>query len=285
MSQTNIEWADFSWNPYAWMCNKVSEGCANCYMMTWAARLGKFPVLTDGTAMLTRWPAALRELAAMPAGAVIFVNSMSDTYHPNARAADIHRIHNTALAHPNKTFLVLTKRPERAYAMRHTLAWPGNLWLGVSVEMMKYRWRIEYALATPAAGVFVSAEPLLENITPSLALYLHPDTACLTSDVRVWPHLAIPYRRRVGWVIVGGESGKDRRPFNPDWARGIRDACVRHGVPYMFKQGSAHSPGQDRRLDGRTWDETPFGAMVDRHAGPAPLILPSVVQMPLPLFD
>ena len=30
MAQTAIEWADFSWSPWEG-CQKVSEGCKNCY--------------------------------------------------------------------------------------------------------------------------------------------------------------------------------------------------------------------------------------------------------------
>lgn len=280
MSQTNISWAKWTINPYDWICDKKSAGCANCYMYAMA---DKFKRGDPRRPFSTRWPGALAELRRVESGSVVFVNSMSDTYLERAPDQDVHRVHNMALTRPDVTFLILTKRPERAYYMRDTLAWPDNLWLGVSVESLDYIWRIGYALATPAAGVFVSAEPLLEDITFALALYLHPDAACLTSDVRVWPHLAIPYRRCVGWVIAGGESGKDRRPFNPDWARGIRDACVRHGVPYMFKQGSHNLPERNRWLDGRTWDESPFGAMVDPHA-PSPLVHPPAVQMSLPLF-
>jgi len=38
------------------------------------------------------------------------------------------------------------------------------------------------------------------------------------------------------WVIVGGESGKNARPMNPQWVRKIRDQCVDAGVPFFFKQ-------------------------------------------------
>jgi protein gp37 len=40
----------------------------------------------------------------------------------------------------------------------------------------------------------------------------------------------------IDWVIVGGESGPKKRPFNPDWARTIRDECQEAGVPFFMKQ-------------------------------------------------
>lgn len=48
----------------------------------------------------------------------------------------------------------------------------------------------------------------------------------------------------IGWCIVGGESGPDHRPFDPDWARSLRDQCRAKRVPYFFKQlGGRYSGG------------------------------------------
>ncbi len=41
----------------------------------------------------------------------------------------------------------------------------------------------------------------------------------------------------LNWIIVGGESGNDTaRPFDLQWARDIRDACKKAGVPFFMKQ-------------------------------------------------
>lgn len=242
MTQTNIEWASHTWNPYTWNCTKVSPGCKNCYAETLASRYkgrshgGQFagaPVIRPSA-----W-AEIRSKTRIPPGSVVFVNSMSDTFHEGASIQMIHSIFNTAAyTRPDVTFLVLTKRPERAYSMRHILPWPENLWIGTSVENDDYLWRLWYLSRIPAAGRFISAEPLLGSLEWGLETYLTPE--------------------RVNWVIVGAESGGSRRPFNPDWARQIRDLCIRTGTPFMFKQGAAFMPGQSRLLDGRTWDETPF---------------------------
>lgn len=45
-------------------------------------------------------------------------------------------------------------------------------------------------------------------------------------------------RPSLDWVIVGGESGPDARPFDPQWARSIRDNCRAAGVPFFMKQMS-----------------------------------------------
>lgn len=244
MGKTNIGWCDYSLNFYTWDCTKVSPGCANCYMMAMASRYGK-PLVGR-----PQWrAAAYKELRSIPAGATVFVNDMSDTYHDSVPDEWIHRIHNAAAyLRPDLTFLLLTKRPERAFYMRHLLIWPDNLWLGTSVENADYLWRCSYLLMTPAAGHFLSAEPLLGQLGSLLRFYLG---GCLAYPDHRWEHA-------LKWVIVGGESGGNRRPFNPDWAQEILYNCLDYNVPFFFKQGSAFKPGQDRKLKGWEWEQSPF---------------------------
>ena len=69
------------------------------------------------------------------------------------------------------------------------------------------------------------------------------------------PHLPLD---GIDWVIVGGESGPGARPMEADWARDIRDACLRHGVPFFFKQWGGRTPkAGGRLLDGREHNEMP----------------------------
>ncbi len=264
MSKTNIAWTDESINPYGWICREISPGCAHCYAHALAKRAGK----DFHGAFYSRWPAAMKEVKAVKPGSTVFLNSCSDTYFAEASDQDVHRVHNLALARPDVTWLILTKRPERAYHLRDVLAWPANLWLGVSVETADYLWRIDYALATPAAGVFISAEPLLGDIGCLLRPYL---------DERgyVWRNKEVPddvhdlgRLRAVGWVICGGESGANRRLFEKRWAASVMYSCVEFGVPFFFKQGSAFKPGQDRELNGMTWDGVPAAFGKPSHPTP-----------------
>jgi protein gp37 len=41
---------------------------------------------------------------------------------------------------------------------------------------------------------------------------------------------------RLDWVICGGESGSRARPFDPRWARALRDCCASAGVAFFMKQ-------------------------------------------------
>ncbi|MFF4657396.1 DUF5131 family protein [Streptomyces sp. NPDC001381] len=40
----------------------------------------------------------------------------------------------------------------------------------------------------------------------------------------------------IDWVIVGGESGPDRRPLDLAWVRDVRDRCVGLRAAPFFKQ-------------------------------------------------
>jgi len=118
--------------------------------------------------------------------------------------------------------------------MASQLQWAPNIWQGVSVESARYVWRVADLQKVPAAVRFLSVEPLLGPI-PKLPL------------------------KGIRWVIVGGESGGDRRPMDVEWPREIREQCIAAGVPFFFKQWGGRTPKAGGRvLDGRTWDEMPI---------------------------
>jgi protein gp37 len=130
-------------------------------------------------------------------------------------------------------FQVLTKRSERLAKLNSQLEWAPNIWMGVSVENDKYRFRIDNLRSTNAHVKFLSLEPLLG---PLMNLNL--------SDI--------------DWVIVGGESGPGARPMEPDWVTDLRDQCRRANVPFFFKQwGGRNKKQAGRALEGRTWDQMP----------------------------
>jgi len=250
---SSIEWTEATWNPVVG-CTKVSSGCANCYAERMSNRLaamarsdvsrGRDPgrkssylhVIDDRG----RWnnsvflvDGALDAPKHWRSPRVIFVNSMSDLFHEDVPADFIASAFEVMQHCPQHTFQVLTKRPERARDLADDLPWPGNVWLGTSVEDRSVIGRIRQLAEVPASVRFLSVEPLLGPL-PGL-------------------HLA-----GVDWVIVGGESGPGSRPVKIAWVREIRDRCVQHGVPFFFKQwGGTNKKRAGRILDDRTWDEMP----------------------------
>ena len=55
----------------------------------------------------------------------------------------------------------------------------------------------------------------------------------------------------IHWVIVGGESGQQARPFDLAWARSLKANCDRSGAAFFFKQ-----LGKAPRDDGRQFSIT-----------------------------
>ena len=130
--------------------------------------------------------------------------------------------------------------------------WPlPNVWLGVSVEdQPRADERIPLLLQTPAAVRFVSCEPLLGPVdleavplpAPGAEVYglrgvLQPVSEKDTEpdDWKYWTRK----QSRLGWVIVGGESGPVARPCEVGWIRSLVQQCRAAAVPVFYKQGGA----------------------------------------------
>jgi protein gp37 len=247
--KSGIEWTDATWNPTTG-CDRVSPGCDNCYALTQAGRLkamGSPGYQNDGDPRtsgpgfkLTLHPDRLDQPLRWSRPRRIFVNSMSDLFHPDVPSAFIAAVFDVMRDASQHQFQVLTKRPQRMAVLGRTPVfgerWPlPNVWLGTSIESDRYTFRANHLRMTPAAVRFLSLEPLLGPL-PSLNL------------------------DGIGWAIVGGESGTNHRPIEAEWVRDIRDRCVDASVPFFFKQWGGRTPkAGGRELDGRTWDEYPIG--------------------------
>lgn len=247
-----IEWTDATWNPVTG-CTKVSPACANCYIERTIPFRTKRRVFVKGHIPLEFHRNRLSQPLNWAYPRMVFVNSLSDLFHPDVPATFIAEVFAVMQRTPQHTYQVLTKRADR---MLHLLgdppsdvAWPlPNVWLGVSVENQTLAdARIPLLLQTPAAVRFLSCEPLLGPL--NLTGYVSLNGKCFNSA---------GYTDSLDWVIAGGESGPRVRPTRIEWARSLRDQCVAAGVPFFWKQnGGRTSKSGGRLLDGRTWDEMP----------------------------
>ena len=230
---SGIEWTEATWNPVTG-CAKVSPGCKHCYAERMAGRLQAMgqPNYANGFELKLQ-PHMLELPLRWRKPQTIFVNSMSDLFHPGVPLAYVREVFDVmARAHWHR-FQVLTKRAERLEELSPLLSWPRNVWMGVSVETARYETRVDRLRSTGARVKFLSLEPLLGPL-PGLDL------------------------SGIDWVIVGGESGPGARPMDPAWATDLRDQCQRAGVPFFFKQwGGTNKKRTGRALDGRVWDEMP----------------------------
>src|SRR5215216_5614328 len=110
-NSSSIEWTEATWNPLTG-CTKVSPGCKHCYAERMAKRLQamKHPSYANGFKL------SLHEhLLGLPLQwkrpRTIFVNSMSDLFHPDVPVEFIERVFRTMCEATQHRFQVLTKRP------------------------------------------------------------------------------------------------------------------------------------------------------------------------------
>lgn len=235
-SKSTIEWTDATWNPVTG-CTQVSPGCDHCYALTFAERFRGVPGHPYEQGFdLKLWPERLELPLRWKKPRRIFVNSMSDLFHRDVHEDFIRQVFEVMAKADHHIYQVLTKRPDRMMRILDRVDWwepLSHIWLGTSVELDRFQWRVDKLRRTPAVVRFISAEPLLGPL-PNLNLAgLH-------------------------WVITGGESGHGHRPMDPKWVRDIRDQCVADAVAFFHKQWGGRTPkAGGRLLDGRTWDEFP----------------------------
>ena len=214
---SKIEWTNKTWNPITG-CTKYSEGCQNCYAEKMHKRLmaigqekykKPFSEVVFHSEAISKHDFSRLDTKRK----LIFVNSMSDTFHIGVTDSQIKDILDECEWNDPNVFQILTKRAERLPDFEY----PFNVWLGVTVEMAKYKSRMQYLKQTNAKIKFLSCEPLLEDL----------GELDLTG---------------IDWVICGGESGKNARPMHPDWVRNIQRQCKEQNVPFFFKQWGEFTP-------------------------------------------
>lgn len=238
-TNSKIEWTDATWNPVRG-CTKVSPGCKHCYAETFAERFRgvkghpfefgfDLRIVPEKLGEPIRWSTPRR----------IFVNSMSDLFHPDVSDEFIEKVCRVMLAANWHTYQILTKRADRMSVLLRTPRFreaveAPHIWWGVSVENRRHGVpRINQLRRGRPFVAFLSIEPLLEDLGELDLQGIH-------------------------WVIVGGESGPGARPMDPAWVRSIRAECQRQGVPFFFKQwGGVRKSKTGRELDGQTYDESP----------------------------
>jgi len=233
MAKSTIEWTESTWNPITG-CTKISAGCKNCYASILAKRLQAMgqKKYQNGFAP-TMHPDTLDDPFKWKNGKLVFVNSMSDSFHKEFPLTFIQQMFSVMNETPRHTYQVLTKRAERLEELSTFLNWTDNIWMGVSVENEKTIDRIDHLRKIGAKVKFLSCEPLIGPL-PNINL------------------------EGIDWVIVGGESGPNSRPMEKEWVEDIQQQCEKAGVAFFFKQwGGVNKKKTGRLLNGRTYDEMP----------------------------
>jgi len=254
MKNTKIEWADSTWNPWV----GCQPGCKNCYAEGWAKRTGRDVFGAGKVRELTsaaNWRKPLTWNRQAKDRPMSVFPSLCDPFDKAIPIRWFANMLNLVWRTPNLKWLLLTKRPENV-RIRMESAWdiigaessaecqfgdwidkwmagkpPRNVALGVSAEDQQ-RWdeRVPVLICIPAAMHFVSAEPLLGKIDRELN--------------GGWG---------LDWVIIGGESGPNRREMDVEHLAVLADECKIGNVPCFIKQDSALRPGQQGRIPDWLW--------------------------------
>lgn len=274
MAEAKIQWCDYSMNPWIG-CQKVAPGCKHCYAESFWDRFGVkgFRRRTSDSTWkhVKQWN---RDAAKNGHRPRVFCASLADVFedyqgeirdhrgnrlyvepHMPMTMADVRRdlfalIDET----PDLDWLLLTKRPENIRdlwpkkntsqtdewcnkhldnAGRNRWFYRDNVWIGTSVseqhtadrnipELLKCR--------DLAPVLFVSYEPALGPVDFSVYLKSH----------RLGEDANHAETGAIAWLIIGGESGADARPFNLQWGADTLKQCREAGVPAFFKQAGSN---------------------------------------------
>lgn len=256
---TGIPYADEVWNPVIG-CTKIKSGCKFC----WAERLHDrrylawFAKLTDWTTCPKQYWLPFSEVQLLPQRLdgprtplhwrkprTIFVCSMSDIFHKDVPFEFIDDMAAVIRQCPQHTFQLFTKRWERALAHSEQAIsdFPPNVHLFFSVSTQpELDEAVPYLLPIPAAKRGLSLEPLLGAVKlTGVRLEKNASLNCLTGwQENYWNRNVITSRslwnNKLDSVIVGCESGPNRRPCKLEWIRSIVKQCQDAGVCVYVKQ-------------------------------------------------
>ena len=252
MYKTKIDWCDSTWNPVTGCLHE----CPYCYARRMVKRFGKelpdasgygvanfnerlhllenrvegnpYPYLFEPTFHAYR----LEDPKKWTEPRTIFVCSMADLFGewvPEEWILDVFRAMQDA---PQHRYLMLTKNPSRFSRIPEEY-FRGNaeIWIGTTVTGRNDFERLLDLSDSWKTGAkwFVSAEPLLEDISDDLA-------DCFSA---------------MDWVIVGAESGNRRDKVVPrrEWIERIVRCCEPVGTPVFMKESVRKIMGDGFRQD------------------------------------
>jgi protein gp37 len=201
MNRTKIEWTDYTWNPLKGRC---PMGCEYCYAKAIYDRFKWNPEIRMDYKELNA-PCRLRKPSR------IFTGSMIELFGEWNDYGWMGLILATVKRCPQHTFQFLTKQPE----IMAQFDFPENCWLGVSVDYANHWGRIYDLKRNNDNVLYVSFEPLMEDINP-----------------------LIHTLEGIDWIILGGLSGernKENIRQRQEWAETIIDKARYLNIPVFVK--------------------------------------------------
>lgn len=228
---SKIEWTDHTWNPW-YGCTQVGPPCFNCYAeammdhrygkVKWGAGEDRKRTSEANWKLPFKWDRIAQSDGSRP---FVFCLSLGDIWDNEVDPRWRREAFDVMERTPHLTYLLLSKRIGNAEKMCDPMAGnrplPNNAALGSTFgDQEEYdRDRLKLKRAGEVLGArftFASIEPMLGPVILD----------CNAPD----------------WIICGGESGRNPREMNPQWARDLRDGARRFGRAFFMKQMTGKKP-------------------------------------------
>lgn len=232
MNKTKIEWVKnpdgspgYTWNPVTG-CN---QGCEYCYARVISNRFDKAGGFKPTFHKHRAWILTKKRKPS-----TIFVCSMGDLFGDWVPRDWIEDVLRKSVVFNKHKYLFLTKNPLRYLEF----GFPENCWIGATTDTADRAGEASNALylkETARGRRFISAEPLLEDISKSVCF------------------------EAVDWIIIGGlnRNGKtvpaDKGGTRYEWARNLIIQSLIHDVPVFVKDGLCEVYPQLKK-----WRELPY---------------------------
>jgi len=282
-AKTNISWTDATWNfirainpdngKTGWQCVKVAPECKFCY----AEGLNLKPVFGNGLDYTVSnasrvqyvFAKSLNDPLKWKTPKMIFPCSMTDLFLEQYTEDQICTGIGTMIMANHHKYQVLTKRPERMldFLTKHSdplyaFVHPAYDNLDEKLAEKKFKEFFQTTLkkdyfnhiiwgcsigTNAQAKKFLPHMQKLKELKPELHLWVSNEPALEEVDFSGWEGV-------VDWLVAGGESGKEHRPFDPAWAQSTQNWCDKNDVKFYFKQhGGTH------KIDGVWGGDSLFG--------------------------
>ena len=219
-------------------CKPCSPACEHCYAAAWAKRFGQSfePHMTkqkpprkgivfcgNMTDLFGEWmyPYSGKFMAENPSDLIAACKSSDATYLWLTK-----RVENMAFELSDGSFPKLEEDRFADHHLRLSRLNLGNHYFGFTAENQEwYNKRFRESCKIPSwANWWISAEPLLGPIDLNLT-----DRHPITGSLGTLPHPP-------SWIVVGSESGSNRRPCKMEWVESIVEQCLAANVPVFVKQ-------------------------------------------------
>lgn len=276
MGLTNIQWTDYTFNP--WLgCRKVAHECLNCYIVTTPPF--RFRGLTHGAVRIRTVESTWKQPLAWDRKAaenqrIVSLNAPGLSEDGKAHYAHRPRVFCLSLGDwlddenvpiewlsdllrliwetPNLDWLLLTKRPQNWSVRIGEIANIRAEGFGMKfskISSMAHEWISGHPPHNVWIGVSAGADQAAALAIPAKIHFLSCEPMLHELDTT--------HASRFNWIIFGGESGKNARGLNTDWIRDGIKFCRNHCVAPFVKQMGAASRLDLKDSHGGNMDEWP----------------------------